>query len=209
MDGRFLLLVLGFAPCPVLPFAREKARQLVSVIVLGVRSDARYEGSRRPFVSIPPSVLELRLVNQSINQSLSCQSLHMLAILARQVPRIRAKSLSPTRPFNRAWFSPLSMRCLRPCTPPVRLFSVYSLRVQPSIRHIEGLHAPAHSLKADAHLLCAHVHVGCLLTSVHQVTGFLHEDGVGRRERRARGMHDVRCTPATPPCCPPGGGQRR
>eukprot|EP00962_Isochrysis_galbana_P054092 scaffold25620_cov99-Isochrysis_galbana.AAC.7 len=24
------------------------------------RSDARYEGSRRPFVSIPPSVLELR-----------------------------------------------------------------------------------------------------------------------------------------------------
>eukprot|EP00962_Isochrysis_galbana_P020544 scaffold6010_cov121-Isochrysis_galbana.AAC.2 len=28
MDGRFLLLVLGFAPCPVLPFAREKARQL-------------------------------------------------------------------------------------------------------------------------------------------------------------------------------------
>eukprot|EP00962_Isochrysis_galbana_P051033 scaffold22383_cov101-Isochrysis_galbana.AAC.1 len=36
MDGRFLLLVLGFAPCPVLPFAREKARQLVSVIVLGV-----------------------------------------------------------------------------------------------------------------------------------------------------------------------------
>eukprot|EP00962_Isochrysis_galbana_P048854 scaffold20493_cov125-Isochrysis_galbana.AAC.2 len=41
MDGRFLLLLLvlaGFAPCPcpVLPFAREKARQLVSVIVLGV-----------------------------------------------------------------------------------------------------------------------------------------------------------------------------
>eukprot|EP00962_Isochrysis_galbana_P021184 scaffold6249_cov124-Isochrysis_galbana.AAC.9 len=28
------------------------------------------------------------------------------------------------------------MRCLRPCTPPVRLFSVYSLlRVQPSSRH--------------------------------------------------------------------------
>eukprot|EP00962_Isochrysis_galbana_P000971 scaffold267_cov131-Isochrysis_galbana.AAC.5 len=26
----------SFAPCPVLPFAREKARQLVSVIVLGV-----------------------------------------------------------------------------------------------------------------------------------------------------------------------------
>eukprot|EP00962_Isochrysis_galbana_P016955 scaffold4854_cov131-Isochrysis_galbana.AAC.8 len=56
------------------------------------------------------------------------------AILARQVTRIRAKSLSPTRHLNRAWFSPLSMRCLRPCTPPVRLFSVYSLRVQPSIR---------------------------------------------------------------------------
>eukprot|EP00962_Isochrysis_galbana_P053319 scaffold24753_cov108-Isochrysis_galbana.AAC.2 len=62
----------------------------------------------------------------------------MLAILARQVTRIRAKSFSPTRPFiNRAWFSPLSMRCLRPCTPPVRLFSVYSLRVQPSIRQGE------------------------------------------------------------------------
>eukprot|EP00962_Isochrysis_galbana_P040986 scaffold14932_cov133-Isochrysis_galbana.AAC.5 len=50
-------------------------------------------------------------------------------------PRIRANSLSPTRHPHRAWFSPLSMRCLRPCTPPVRLFSVYSLRVQPSIRH--------------------------------------------------------------------------
>eukprot|EP00962_Isochrysis_galbana_P037408 scaffold13060_cov119-Isochrysis_galbana.AAC.1 len=61
----------------------------------------------------------------------------MLAILARQVTRIRAKSLSPTRPrpFSRAWFSPSSMRCLRPCTPPVRLFSVYSIHVQPSIRH--------------------------------------------------------------------------
>eukprot|EP00962_Isochrysis_galbana_P026911 scaffold8412_cov142-Isochrysis_galbana.AAC.1 len=32
--------------------------------------------------------------------------------------RIRVKSLSPTRHLNRAWFSPLSMRCLRPCTPP-------------------------------------------------------------------------------------------
>jgi len=60
--------------------------------------------------------------------------MRQLAILARQVARIRAKSLSPTHPFNRAWFSPLSMRCLRPCKPPVRLFSVYSLRVQPSIR---------------------------------------------------------------------------
>eukprot|EP00962_Isochrysis_galbana_P007767 scaffold2108_cov66-Isochrysis_galbana.AAC.1 len=58
----------------------------------------------------------------------------MLAILARQVSRIRANSHIPTRHLNRAWFSPLSMRCLRPCTPPVRLFSVYSLRVQPSIR---------------------------------------------------------------------------
>eukprot|EP00962_Isochrysis_galbana_P054701 scaffold26301_cov132-Isochrysis_galbana.AAC.1 len=57
-----------------------------------------------------------------------------VAILARQVPRIRANSLSPTRHLSWAWFSPLSMRCLRPCTPPVRLFSVYSLRVQPSIR---------------------------------------------------------------------------
>eukprot|EP00962_Isochrysis_galbana_P062168 scaffold52325_cov264-Isochrysis_galbana.AAC.1 len=58
----------------------------------------------------------------------------MLAIIARQVTCIRANSFSPTRPVNRAWFSPSSMRCLRPCTPPVRLFSVYSLHVQPSIR---------------------------------------------------------------------------
>eukprot|EP00962_Isochrysis_galbana_P034656 scaffold11769_cov97-Isochrysis_galbana.AAC.4 len=57
MDGRFLILVLGFAPCPVLPFAREKARQLVSVIVLGVTLATKVP--RRPFVSIPPSVLEL------------------------------------------------------------------------------------------------------------------------------------------------------
>eukprot|EP00962_Isochrysis_galbana_P042955 scaffold16212_cov112-Isochrysis_galbana.AAC.2 len=35
---------------------------------------------------------------------------------------------------SRAWFSPSFKRCLRPCTPPVRLFSVYSLHVQPSIR---------------------------------------------------------------------------
>eukprot|EP00962_Isochrysis_galbana_P050036 scaffold21493_cov107-Isochrysis_galbana.AAC.7 len=61
----------------------------------------------------------------------------MLAIIARQVTRIRAKSFSPTRPASRAWFSPSSMRCLRPCTPPVRLFSVYSLRVQHSIRQRE------------------------------------------------------------------------
>eukprot|EP00962_Isochrysis_galbana_P000861 scaffold250_cov110-Isochrysis_galbana.AAC.5 len=52
--------------------------------------------------------------------------------------RIRANFFSPTRPVNRAWFSPSSMRCLRPCTPPVRLFSVYSLHVQPSIRHCAG-----------------------------------------------------------------------
>eukprot|EP00962_Isochrysis_galbana_P013376 scaffold3808_cov112-Isochrysis_galbana.AAC.7 len=30
------------------------------------------------------------------------------------------------------------------------------------------------------YLLCAHVSVGCLLTSIHQVTGLLHQDGVGR-----------------------------
>eukprot|EP00962_Isochrysis_galbana_P039971 scaffold14440_cov143-Isochrysis_galbana.AAC.1 len=59
----------------------------------------------------------------------------MLAILARQVTRIRAKSLSPSRPFNRAWFSPLSMRCSRPCTRARRRFVssrfihfVYNLR---------------------------------------------------------------------------------
>eukprot|EP00962_Isochrysis_galbana_P000748 scaffold211_cov175-Isochrysis_galbana.AAC.1 len=97
MDGRFLLLVLGFAPCPVLPFARrEKARQLVSIIVLGVTLATKVP--RRPFVSIPPSVLELRLVNQSINQSQSCQSLlHMLAIIARQVypAFVRIPSVQP------------------------------------------------------------------------------------------------------------------
>eukprot|EP00962_Isochrysis_galbana_P038305 scaffold13602_cov131-Isochrysis_galbana.AAC.6 len=32
------------------------------------------------------------------------------------------------------------MRCLRPCTPPVRLFSVYSLHVQPSIRQAPAGH---------------------------------------------------------------------
>eukprot|EP00962_Isochrysis_galbana_P021878 scaffold6461_cov96-Isochrysis_galbana.AAC.2 len=37
---------------------------------------------------------------------------------------------------SRAWFSPSFKRCLRPCTPPVRLFSVYSVHVQPSIRHL-------------------------------------------------------------------------
>eukprot|EP00962_Isochrysis_galbana_P048049 scaffold19922_cov120-Isochrysis_galbana.AAC.6 len=97
MDGRFLLLVLGFAPCPVLLFAREKA--LSVSVSYRPRSDARYEGSRQPFVSIPPSVLEIRLVNQSINQSQSCQSLHMLAIIAQQVTRTRAKSFSLTRPL--------------------------------------------------------------------------------------------------------------
>eukprot|EP00962_Isochrysis_galbana_P018863 scaffold5473_cov147-Isochrysis_galbana.AAC.2 len=56
---------------------------------------------------------------------------------------------------------------------------------------VKSLHALAHCLKADSHLLCAHVHVRCLLTSIHQVTGFLHQDGVGRRERRARGMRAV------------------
>eukprot|EP00962_Isochrysis_galbana_P042248 scaffold15723_cov128-Isochrysis_galbana.AAC.4 len=58
--------------------AGEKASPSISVSYRP-RSDARYEGSRRPFVSIPPSVLELRLVNQSINQSQSCQSLSSYA----------------------------------------------------------------------------------------------------------------------------------
>eukprot|EP00962_Isochrysis_galbana_P019728 scaffold5747_cov128-Isochrysis_galbana.AAC.7 len=52
------------------------------------------------------------------------------------LPR-RARARGPSRrrcPVSRAWFSPSSKRCLRPCTPPVRLFSVYSLHVQPSIR---------------------------------------------------------------------------
>eukprot|EP00962_Isochrysis_galbana_P031590 scaffold10288_cov154-Isochrysis_galbana.AAC.2 len=101
MDGRFLLLVLGFAPCPVLPFAREKESPSVSVSYRP-RSDARYEGSRRPFVSIPPSVLELRLVNQSINQSLSCQSLRMLAILARQVPRSHSCEIIQSTPSRQS-----------------------------------------------------------------------------------------------------------
>eukprot|EP00962_Isochrysis_galbana_P010877 scaffold3035_cov111-Isochrysis_galbana.AAC.10 len=47
---------------------------------------------------------------------------------------IRTNSVSQTRPVSRAWFSPSFKRCSRPCTPPVRLFSVYSLHAQPSIR---------------------------------------------------------------------------
>eukprot|EP00962_Isochrysis_galbana_P056902 scaffold29045_cov118-Isochrysis_galbana.AAC.1 len=53
---------------------------------------------------------------------------------AATVNRIRRLSATQSRPVSRAWFSPSSKRCLRPCTPPVRLFSVYSVHVQPSIR---------------------------------------------------------------------------
>eukprot|EP00962_Isochrysis_galbana_P001228 scaffold309_cov136-Isochrysis_galbana.AAC.5 len=58
----------------------------------------------------------------------------MLAIIVRLVNRIRKLSVTQPRPVSRAWFSPSFKRCLRPCTPPVRLFSVYSVHVQPSIR---------------------------------------------------------------------------
>eukprot|EP00962_Isochrysis_galbana_P013890 scaffold3951_cov121-Isochrysis_galbana.AAC.4 len=86
----------------------------------------------------------------------------MLAILARQVSRIRANFFSQPRPVSRAWFSPSSMRCLRPCTPPVRLFSVYSLHVQPSIRHLAP--PPGHALflapSPDPHLEVDPVEIG-------------------------------------------------
>eukprot|EP00962_Isochrysis_galbana_P044322 scaffold17146_cov110-Isochrysis_galbana.AAC.9 len=60
----------------------------------------------------------------------------MLAVLVRLVlvNRLRKISFTQSRPVSRAWFSPSFKRCLRPCTPPVRLFSVYSVHVQPSIR---------------------------------------------------------------------------
>eukprot|EP00962_Isochrysis_galbana_P055485 scaffold27255_cov104-Isochrysis_galbana.AAC.3 len=59
-----------------------------------------------------------------------------LAIIVRLVNRIRKISFSQPRPVSRAWFSPSFMRCTRPCTPPVRLSSVYSVHIQPSIRHL-------------------------------------------------------------------------
>eukprot|EP00962_Isochrysis_galbana_P002934 scaffold816_cov139-Isochrysis_galbana.AAC.3 len=133
MDGRFLLLVFGFAPCPVLPFEREKARQLLSVIVLGVTLATK--------VPVGPSFLFPQAswsytLSQSVNQSISLMSISSYAsdLSAASHSHSCEFTLSPTRHLNRAWFSPLSMRCLRPCAPPVRLFSVYSLRVQPSIR---------------------------------------------------------------------------
>eukprot|EP00962_Isochrysis_galbana_P042699 scaffold16045_cov110-Isochrysis_galbana.AAC.9 len=85
--------------------------------------------SRRSFYcsvrhySPKPKRLELRFVYQSINQSHSCQSLHILAILVRLVNRSRNISLSQPCPVSRAWFSPSFKRCTRPCTPPVRLSS--------------------------------------------------------------------------------------
>eukprot|EP00962_Isochrysis_galbana_P001206 scaffold300_cov144-Isochrysis_galbana.AAC.9 len=64
MDGRFLLLVLGFAPLSSL-FAREKPRQLSSVIVLGVTFATYYVGSPSALRFYSP----IRVVNQSINLS--------------------------------------------------------------------------------------------------------------------------------------------
>eukprot|EP00962_Isochrysis_galbana_P022125 scaffold6568_cov126-Isochrysis_galbana.AAC.6 len=46
----------------------------------------------------------------------------------------RRTAIMPSATY--AWFSPSFKRCLRPCTPPVRLFSVYSVHVQPSIRQV-------------------------------------------------------------------------
>eukprot|EP00962_Isochrysis_galbana_P037648 scaffold13222_cov122-Isochrysis_galbana.AAC.5 len=76
MDGRFLLLVLGFAPCPVLPFAREKARQLVSVIVLGVTLATKVPVG--PSFLFPQASCSYTL-SQSINQSISLMSISSYA----------------------------------------------------------------------------------------------------------------------------------
>eukprot|EP00962_Isochrysis_galbana_P059746 scaffold33473_cov119-Isochrysis_galbana.AAC.2 len=74
------------------------------------RSDARYVGSPSALRFHSPKRLGVRFVNQSINQPLSCQSHHMIAILVRLVTRIRTNSVTQTRPVSRAWFSPLSAR---------------------------------------------------------------------------------------------------
>eukprot|EP00962_Isochrysis_galbana_P049296 scaffold20815_cov146-Isochrysis_galbana.AAC.5 len=99
----------------------------------------------------------------------------MLAILARQVTRIRANSLSPTRHLNRAWFSPLSMRCLRPCTPPVRLFSVYSLRVQPQIRQPESARALCYHQAHQERRVGTPAHVEHAAGAMRVRTGFARQ----------------------------------
>eukprot|EP00962_Isochrysis_galbana_P058768 scaffold32001_cov152-Isochrysis_galbana.AAC.1 len=52
------------------------------------------------------------------------------------------------------------MRCLRPCTPPVHLFSVYSLRVQPSIRQACNQGAVRRNRFTES--LAVRLEVGCL-----------------------------------------------
>eukprot|EP00962_Isochrysis_galbana_P014632 scaffold4194_cov131-Isochrysis_galbana.AAC.2 len=61
-----------------------------------------------------------------------------MASVARLVNRLRTLSPDQSRPVSRAWFSPSFKRCSRPCTPPVRLSSVSSVHVQPSIRQPAG-----------------------------------------------------------------------
>eukprot|EP00962_Isochrysis_galbana_P002596 scaffold705_cov119-Isochrysis_galbana.AAC.5 len=67
----------------------------------------------------------------------------MAAAAAAAASNVASQPLSQdfiqsTRPVSRAWFSPSFKRCSRPCTPPVRLSSVCSVHVQPSIRQREG-----------------------------------------------------------------------
>eukprot|EP00962_Isochrysis_galbana_P007280 scaffold1966_cov118-Isochrysis_galbana.AAC.5 len=131
MNGRFLLLVLGFAPCPVLPFARAKARQLVSVIVLGVTLATKVPVG--PSFLFPQSVLELRLVNQSINQSLMSISSYASDHSAASNPH--SCEFIQSNPSRQSGMVQPVVNEMFATVPPVRLFSVYSLRVQPSIRH--------------------------------------------------------------------------
>jgi len=121
------------------------------------RSGDRYVGSPSALRFYSPKRHELRFVNQSINQSLSCQSRHILAIIvhsAALVNRFRTNSVTQSRPVSRAWFSPSPKRCSRPCTPPVRLFSVfihfmYNLRFD----RTPSAHAPPSShLSTDTYI---------------------------------------------------------
>eukprot|EP00962_Isochrysis_galbana_P049462 scaffold20951_cov130-Isochrysis_galbana.AAC.1 len=72
---------------PTPPIPRTPDSRIPSVIVLGARSDDRYVdvGAPSALRLYSPKRLELRFVNQPINQSHSCQSRHILAIIVRLV----------------------------------------------------------------------------------------------------------------------------
>eukprot|EP00962_Isochrysis_galbana_P038448 scaffold13644_cov117-Isochrysis_galbana.AAC.7 len=114
MDGRFLLLVLGFAPsCSPCLHVRNPVSYIVSY---RPRSDVRYVGSPSALRFYSPKRLELRFVKlcQSINQSISVMSISSYASsdpIVRLVNRLRTNSVTHTRPVSRAWFSPSFKRC--------------------------------------------------------------------------------------------------